>query len=965
MKRFLPAVAALLAILSSGLIQLPASIASADLPAESELVQCTNQSRALAVLFLVDASSSLKEEDEFAIRAVAINEAVQSLVAKLNSEQQEERQFSVYLEFVLFGTTTRRAFKDEWKPWQELQSGEVPESLRNAIFSLSSANEDSDTDYLGALGNSQGGAVGRPSQYEGALDIMDQAPSGACRLLVWFTDGRFDLDPPKYGEPPKSFPWSESQIRTEEQSKQVRDEGVRLLCAVNGPVDRLRSGSIVGGEGIEVAVIALGDPSRFKVIERVIEDPDRNCGSKPARGEIYPVSFYGDLIFSIQEAVNGKPVNGDTTSETCSRPFSSTANDKIECFISFNLAAGIGSFDLLVLKANETVSVELISPKLEVIEIGGSSTSSQTVGAQIVAEKFDNLPRAVSVHAELSALPSDWEGEWRVRYWAPDGELVNAINRTHLYVFKGSLQARLRNATQVLRRGSENSLLVEIVSETGDLVSIVESIGELKLDVFANGDKISGIERRSDGSWEIPLPIAESDNQDKVSLEAQVGALVAIDPSLPPLQIGQWSAIRLGNLEVRDQPKYPIINGGVSTFSNALSQVDKYAEANLVLVAPEDEGGGCVELVDVTNLASSNGERRANIALLLDGDVIEESSACPVEIGPGEERVLTIRVDATSGDFSQNDTLRGAVSLRSSSAINSDQFEVFTQEVVVESRPKIRSVLDYRRAFSLAFVAVLCSIVVLYLFGWFTAKLDLGRRAVLRLPVAFSNGQLFRGLAGELAAMDYRDEEVDFRELPQRPGKYRRILLKDAELKARMPRLPFSDCSGEARAIGSGFIFTAFGGSRGSKRAAINTSLTNSWYLSTLNRPTVNAGQLDPIDGTLTLLINPDLVAARNEFPRRVKEIESVLAENLARQAVHNPEDLVEDSTQPMESEIPAPIAEVPEISGPYSVEISSSGVVSEPKRKGFWPARRRKRQDPSVLPQSEATESDDPQGPY
>ena len=186
------------------------------------LAQCTTEHHSLSVLFLMDVSASLKQEDPFGLRVVGLEAAVNTLSQQLAAEKAADRKFSIYVDFLQFGSTTHRAFTaEEWPIWGQL--GESSDRLQTAIQSFAERDTDHDTDYFGALDPWAGSGDQHQTDLRiGALDMLKKAPPESCRLLVWFTDGKFDFDPPVNGEPSPTVP----------VSAPIRPMRVSIKCAI-------------------------------------------------------------------------------------------------------------------------------------------------------------------------------------------------------------------------------------------------------------------------------------------------------------------------------------------------------------------------------------------------------------------------------------------------------------------------------------------------------------------------------------------------------------------------------------------------------------------------------------------------------------------------------------------------------------------------------------------------------------
>lgn len=856
-------------------------------PNASALKECSQENRSLSILFLIDASQSLKTEDPLALRSVGIELAIDAVSRQVEAEAQADRPFDLYLDFLLFGTSTRRAFPGVWPEWGQLREGGMPQDLRSAIRGLGNQSNDADTDYLSALDP----WLGRPRPTNdprvGALEVLKQAPSESCQLLVWFTDGRFDFDPPGPGaKSPKTLTWTDSSIRNQDDAKEVRDEGYAAICQDNGPIDALRSGEVSDGTGTELAVVALGDPNRFGFFDRLVRNSEGNCGSGQPRGTVYSAESIDQLIFQLIQAVVGDVTISDPT-DTCTTEYRAgdSLNDD-ECHLRFNVTPGIGSFDLLVLRGSKTVRAQLIDPDGRPIDlVNVRPTATMSNGTRLEASQIASIENLIPIHAELSDSPNDWAGTWTLRFWSNLESDREAINQSLVFVFQGELSARIREEGVVLRRGTLNKFVVELISADGALVSQESVSPTIDLRLAIDGKAVDVGPLRSDGTWEVSYEVDEEFRENSVAIEAELVASVSVRDGDPSVEIGRWSNINLGSLSVREIPKYPLVDRPVSKFSNALSQRDSKATATLEVVAPEDEGGGCVSLVSVSTLVSPDGLRTGVLRVLYGDQELSIGDECSVRLDDGQSAVLTLEATTEEGNFAVDDSVAGTIVLRSTSEIDPNQSEEFSKDVVVSVAPSLIVSPDYTRAFLLALAALLLAISVLYLLSWYDARVDLGSSSLVMIPVTFRNGRLYR--RDEVGETDfgYRDEEVDRFTLPG-PGKYRRIRTKSVEFRGRMSRSPFGDVSGTAVSPQGLRVASMSGSSSDGRAGLLSASLLRAWAFSFRDAPVRQPDGINDVHGDLTLIIDDDFTQAREDVRQMVSDLEQSLRVTLSSLAV-------------------------------------------------------------------------------
>lgn len=852
---------------------------------KSTLQQCTSEKNSLSILFLIDSSKSLKVEDPFASRAAGIELALDNLTRKVESENRAGRNFSLNGEFLLFGTTTRRAFPGVWPEWGELTGPEIPQNLRSSIRSLGTESNDADTDYLSALDPWLGRSRPLNDPRVGALEVLAAAPVNSCRLMVWFTDGRFDFDPPDPGEPsPKAVTWTDSVIRTEDDAKRVRDEGYATICRSGGPIDALRAGDIFSGSGADLAVVALGDPGRFQFIERLISNSQGNCGSEAPRGTVYQAESIEDLIFKLMQSVTGEePVDGTT----CKSPYKTGESlGKNDCEVNFNLSAGIGSFDLLLLLGGQSVQVQLIDPGGNAIDLASvQPTATMPNGTRLTSTKVSSVKNLVSISGALSDDPNDWAGTWTLRFWSALGDDLDAINRSLVYVFQGDLSARLRDRSSVLRKSSSNRFVVELISSSKNLVNPSLASPLINIQLRANGKEINVGQLRDDGTWEVDFEIGSDFNEDQVSLTAELSVSVKVLKDLPLVEIGRWSKIDLGSLTVKELPKYPLIDAPISEFSNALSQRDNRSSATVEVKAPENEGGGCISLLEADDLKSPDGTRRASLRVFSGTNEISVGRECAIEVSAGETLNLSVEAETVEGDFAVNDSVFGSLVFSSTSTIDPSQSEIFSKDVVVVVAPSMIVSPNYFRALLLSALALVLAIAVLYLLSWYDARVDLGASSLVVIPVVFREGRLFRTNGTSEVEFGYRDEEVDRSSLPG-PGKYRSVRTNSVVFRGCMSRSPFGEVSAKAESPSGLRVVSANGSSENGKAGLLSASLHKGWAFVFGDVPKKLDEKLSEVHGELSLIVDSDFAQAREDVRQLTPGLERSLNIALSAQAV-------------------------------------------------------------------------------
>ena len=307
---------ALVGLVLASVLALGSARSVADSGNLQPLTDCLQHQHSLSALFVMDTSQSLVQTDPRAERVAGLQAALASLSALASSATD----FHVYTDFLEFGTTSRRAFP-ETPPWQALSDQPADQAAISASFAKKTKSED--TDYVAAFQPWTDPAdLARPPDEIGALKMLKMAPEGSCRLVVWFTDGIYEID---YQGHPKTLNWTvpPTPINSRADGKAVLPQAVNRLCDAGGLADQLRTGDITTGSGAEMAVVALDTTNaNFDLIRAVAvgQGTGGPCGAQPARGTFVSATNISQLVFGLRAAVLGAsqgPAAGETGIATC------------------------------------------------------------------------------------------------------------------------------------------------------------------------------------------------------------------------------------------------------------------------------------------------------------------------------------------------------------------------------------------------------------------------------------------------------------------------------------------------------------------------------------------------------------------------------------------------------------------------------------------------------------------------
>lgn len=399
----------------------------------TNLAKCYANTRTAAVNLLIDQSGSLRETDPAAKRvelAKAINQAF-ATIALLETE----RKGRIDLAVSGFGSNYERVL--DWGPLDRARA----EANSAGVSSFAGRNSNRDTDYVLALSGARADLV------EHAAAMRPNDPASVCKVVVWFTDGRFSID----SSSPRR-PWAQQlPVSTPAERSRVVAEGERVICSAGGEADAMRQADIY------LVTLALTSasfgPDEEGLLKRITDgsaEPD--CGAVPAGayGKYFNAGGVEELLIAIiRELTANPPPPGEPG--TC---------DATRCLWTGKvepLAVGMS----LLIKANGAGNVSLLPPGSEPVELTAGGGSARTAAGDEVTWSSALGLRQVAV-----ALRSSQTSAWRV-------ELAPAGPGTALTVYQGfRIAVRLDAATEARwKRGETASVELRLVGPQGEAIA--------------------------------------------------------------------------------------------------------------------------------------------------------------------------------------------------------------------------------------------------------------------------------------------------------------------------------------------------------------------------------------------------------------------------------------------------------------------------------------------------------------
>lgn len=382
----------------------------------TQLSDCVRSSFSLEAVVLVDESVSLVTTDNQGRRVALAKDIVSALTSAAIIEVDGVKP-RIDVLVVGFGSdiaslTGEPVTERDWVTLDESTAPTLVESLSN----FETRNKDRDTDYVDALQNASR-LLG-----EHAQEMKEEGRPEPCRLIVWFTDGKFDIE--KRSTP---RPWATLILDPAEAEKLGR----QILCSAEGVADSLRS------QNTYLFTAALTS-SQFGTNEqetlRGITLGDPSCGSESAVG----LGWYRengdflDLRKCITLGLNGFPCGPDD-------PPGSTCTAARVCDFAFEVTKTDGLIRGVVRSISGEGQIILVPPGSTAsrVEFTRDSESLDVPGARLSYSGNDGL---YSFSLNPAPESDDAIGEWTF-YLISEEDSDIQVNLTRTPDFGFKLQA--------------------------------------------------------------------------------------------------------------------------------------------------------------------------------------------------------------------------------------------------------------------------------------------------------------------------------------------------------------------------------------------------------------------------------------------------------------------------------------------------------------------------------------------
>lgn len=259
-------VAPILVVILAWLAPLPAHAKEPDslTPASNWLHSCIQTADTLSVLFVMDRSGSLSDEDPKGVRFDGMRSALTGLAA---ITRPDGRRLAVEVAVAAFNTSYYSAA--QIADWTQINTPDAAKRIDRVVARAATrATATGGTDFEEALKG-------------GLADFRSRLQPNTCRLMLWFTDGQFD------------------NARGADVSRGgggVIDQARKDMCAPTGVVADIRKAGIV------LIGLQLGKPSADLRRMSVGTLDGRSCGGYPIQAGRAPGGYLhagdvGDLTW--------------------------------------------------------------------------------------------------------------------------------------------------------------------------------------------------------------------------------------------------------------------------------------------------------------------------------------------------------------------------------------------------------------------------------------------------------------------------------------------------------------------------------------------------------------------------------------------------------------------------------------------------------------------------------------------
>ncbi len=815
------------------------------------LSNCVRENRSLSTLFLVDASLSLQANDPEDERVQAIHSALSALGALHSSTDVD-----VNVEFLDFSDVTRKSFSER-SDWASVPI--APSDQLGIARQYADRDQGSATDYVAAL-EPWINPADKPVDEIGALEMLERAPLESCRLLVWFTDGQFDVN--FYGTP-RTVYWTETPTVIDSYSSAAAVEALAIerLCRSGGLADVLRQGSdIANGAGAQVSIVALDKEGTldFSLLRAFAtgEGREGGCGSEMPRGTFGTADDIGALAIGLREAVLGVAHGDSRGTQSClvtSNECEDLSGEPRDYDYTFFMSSGFERFNLLTVSSHPSVTTTLISPRGASLVLRSGIHSIETDGVDLNVQELELQNGGFLIDGELSP-DGEWVGNWRVRYSTTDPEVAAGFNRASIYVF-GSLMLTLDESQASLHAGIEEEIVVRVVGGSNEPATDTVLQPGTKMQLWVDNDIIGLPTLQPDGTYSARYTVPVDFNRNEIAITGVLEPIIQLGPAAPLVPLTPWMGV-LGEVTVVPVGDYPVV-GRPAPFGEVLEESVRSISTTLVADASQPGTGGCVDLVDIQ--VPRIGTNDLELRVLVGETRILDGEHCSIELAEGDTASVSLVVDAGALASLDGEIQPGSITLRASNPIDSTRSRDYTYgiELSVEL-PETITETDTVKAAILVLLPVLFLIGLLFVINVVTSRLVVGRTTTMEFPAEVVGSVMYRlDDAGSRIPLVVEGRDISSHPLGRGEGRASSIEAGAVSINARTPLVPGSKSFASVSYSGATLVIASRGTSENGQVGLMSNVLSGEWvFYSDQSIPEMREGSIDdPIVGSFMMMI--------------------------------------------------------------------------------------------------------------
>lgn len=803
---------------------IPSAVASVVQPepatAFDRVAACFNERRHLAVLALVDESTSLRGTDPEARRVPALVGMLRTL-ARYGKTTEGGQAGTVEIQLAGFGT----AFSPgRWTTLTEATIGELESQARE----FAGRNARNDTDFAAALLGAQETLVAKDA------DVTAAGRRQPCRLVLLFTDGVYELG--TTGKRPYAPDVAASSLGA------ITDRGRHFLCDPGQLADQLRAaGSVIVAIGLVPDRPGRNGPPDQTFLQSVAERtaPGRTCGESTATpGKYVAASGLNQLLAAfdaaIANALGGTSAPGDPNVPVCSASGSTDSR----CERTFALDASLREFHMLLNLAAPGIEVELRSPSGDQVRLRAGQRSTFTLGgAPLTTSPLAELDLVVD--GLLPGTSTDWVGTWTVRFIDTTGQNLGAVARSQITVF-GGLDPVTRPAPPEFQVGEQTDFDIRIVDAAGsprtpaDFVRSV-TVTAVLIDPEGRQTDVSVGPVRPDGTYaahyRVPDDTSASYSDLRLTLAVVTNSGLRLQPKSTTYRVPVKQPSAYPTINPLELVLTPIINEGQATGS--------------ITVTGGRGGRGCArfEQAEFSSTPANSGRMSTRYTPAANESCVrvDPNQRVTVEVAVRPEHVRTGLADGRIAVLLTTDNEK-------------------SRTVLIPVRFQSQHPVDVQtRAtyFAVIVVAgVLLPLLLLWLMSWLTA------RFVAPRELRRAECQVVVTPAGVTAAQNSRPVgtvigKQSFVAMPENvpPGRARRFACGILSFRRRIPLLPWTLPYAEVR-TGNRLVLSSTGlGRRDMSAARVGFELNNTWVFA-VEQNLAGAGEAMRVLGSLFLFVS-------------------------------------------------------------------------------------------------------------